>query len=266
MGVLNVTPDSFSDGNSYLDQRSAIDRAYQMVEEGADIIDVGGESTRPGAAEVSIEEEITRVKPVLEYICPRLRVPVSIDTYKREVAAMALDLGATLVNDISGLRGSPDLAGLVSRYNSGLVIMHMQGTPRNMQENPFYENVNVEILEFLRKKVLLAEDQGVNPDSIAIDPGIGFGKTVEHNLEILSDLEIYGSLGKPVLVGPSRKSFIGKILDKEVGDRVIGTAAVVAICVYSGVDFVRVHDIRIMKEVIQMADAIESFTGRRLNS
>ncbi|OGL45948.1 MAG: dihydropteroate synthase, partial [Candidatus Schekmanbacteria bacterium RBG_13_48_7] len=261
MGVLNITPDSFSDGNLYMNPADAVDRALEMIEEGADIIDIGAESTRPGAYIINEQEELNRILPVLKDLIKRTSVPISVDTYKEEVARTALENGASLINDISGLRTCPGIASLAAKWKASLVIMHMQGTPQNMQDNPSYKDVNREILDFLRERVLFAESEGVEPDHIAIDPGIGFGKTVNHNLEILKNLNQYRSLGKPLLLGPSRKSFIGKILHREVHERLAGTAAVVASSVLTGADILRVHDIRFMKDVIQMTGSIKNYNN-----
>jgi dihydropteroate synthase len=258
MGVLNVTPDSFSDGGLYFDKQLAIDRALQMVEEGADIIDIGGESTRPFSDPVPLEEELRRVIPVIEAIAPKVAVPISIDTYKAKVASEALQAGASIVNDISGLRFDPDLAKVVSENGAGLILMHIKGTPKTMQLDPHYEDVILEIKQYLKESIKKAESEGVHPDSIVIDPGIGFGKKLNHNLEIFRRLRELEELGKPILVGPSRKSFIGEILGVPVSERLYGTLGAVAYCALKGVHIVRVHDVKAVRQVLDIIDAIES--------
>jgi dihydropteroate synthase len=259
MGILNVTPDSFSDGGLYFNEFSAIIRALQMVDDGADIIDIGGESTRPGSESVSIEEELKRTIPVIVSLAKKINVPISIDTYKSEVAKTALDAGASMVNDVSGLRFDPLMASIVSPYEVPVVIMHIKGKPKDMQQNPVYEALIPEILDYLRSCIKSAMESGIPEDKIIIDPGIGFGKTFEHNLEIINNLREFTSLGKPLLIGPSRKAFIGKILgDVPAGERLEGTAAAVAISVMNGANIVRVHDVREMVKVVKVADAIKN--------
>ena len=259
MGILNVTPDSFSDGGRYFDRTLAIKRAHEMVEEGADIIDIGGESTRPGSEPVPLQEEIARTIPVIEEISKKIKVPVSIDTYKAEVAKRALDAGASIVNDISGLRFDPEMPKVVSRYKVPVVIMHIKGTPKNMQANPIYEALIPEIMDYLRESIKLAVESGIAEDKIIIDPGIGFGKTFDHNLEIIKNLHEFKYLEKPILIGPSRKAFIGKILDDAPApERLEGTAAAVAISILNGANIIRVHDVEEMKKVALVADAVKS--------
>ncbi|MEW6003183.1 MAG: dihydropteroate synthase [Nitrospirota bacterium] len=258
MGVLNVTPDSFSDGGLYFDKSAAIERAIQIVEEGADIIDIGGESTRPGSEPVSIEEEMNRVIPVIEALSKEIKISLSIDTYKSEVAKKALDAGASIVNDISGLRFDPKMPEIVSEYGVPLVIMHIKGKPKDMQQNPVYEALIPEIMDYLRYSIRLAVRAGIPEQRIIIDPGIGFGKTFEQNLEIINNLHEFTLLEKPILIGPSRKAFIGKILgDAPVAERLEGTAAAVAVSVMNGADMVRVHDIKEILKVIKVVDAIK---------
>jgi dihydropteroate synthase len=259
MGVLNVTPDSFSNGGKYEDTERAVERAREMFEEGADLVDVGGESTRPGAEPLPLEEERRRVIPLVKRLIKELGFPLSVDTYKEEIAREALDLGAHLINDISGA-GTPELTSLVARYKVPLIIMHMQGTPRNMQENPRYHSLIPEIISFLKERVEKAEEAGIDSESIVIDPGIGFGKTAEHNLEIIKRLEEFKVLGKPILIGTSRKSFIGKVLGLPVEERLEGTAATVAISILKGANIVRVHDVKEMVRVSRMTDAIKLVT------
>ncbi|MCG2813963.1 MAG: dihydropteroate synthase [Thermodesulfovibrionales bacterium] len=258
MGILNVTPDSFSDGGQYFDRTLAIKRAYEMVEEGADIIDIGGESTRPGSEPVPLQEEIARTIPVIEEISKKIKVPISIDTYKAEVAKRALDAGASIVNDISGLRFDPEMPKVVSQYKVPVVIMHIKGTPKNMQANPQYEALIPEVMDYLRESIRLAVESGIAEDKIIIDPGIGFGKTYDHNLEIIKKLREFTLLEKPLLVGPSRKAFIGKILgDAPASERLEGTAAAVAISILNGANIIRVHDVKEMKRVALVADAVK---------
>lgn len=258
MGILNVTPDSFSDGGRHFDKSAAIRRAYEMVEEGADIIDIGGESTRPGSESVSLQEEIDRTIPVIEEISKKIKVPVSIDTYKAEVAKRALDAGASIVNDISGLRFDPEMPKVVSQYKVPVVIMHIKGTPKNMQVNPIYEALIPEIMDYFRESIRLAVESGIAEDKIIIDPGIGFGKTLDHNLEIIKNLHEFTLLEKPLLAGVSRKAFIGKILgDAPASDRFEGTATAVAISILNGANIIRVHDVKEMKKVALVADAVK---------
>lgn len=256
MGIVNVTPDSFSDGGQHATVQAAVDHARRLVDEGADIIDIGGESTRPGAQSVPVEEELERVIPVVERLAPGIPVPISVDTYKAEVAEAALASGAHMINDISALRLDTRLGEVVARAGVPVVLMHMKGLPRDMQENPHYDSVIGEILGFLRDAVARAESCGIPREKIIIDPGIGFGKTVAHNLEILKRLGEFRSLGLPILVGTSRKSLIGKVLNLPVDQRLEGTAATVALAIASGADIVRVHDVRYMARVARMADAI----------
>jgi len=256
MGVLNVTPDSFSDGGKFLDEEGAVSRGIKMVEDGADIIDIGGESTRPGAKRVGAEEELKRVVPVVEKLAAKIDKPISVDTYKSEVARRALDAGAALVNDISALRMDDDMAPLLAERDAPVILMHMRGTPQNMQENPTYKSVMGEIISFLRERLQLARSKGIKMENILVDPGIGFGKTVQHNLEILRKLVELKSLGCPVVVGTSRKSFIGHTLDLPVEERLEGTAATVALSAANGANIVRVHDVKEMVRVVRMTDAI----------
>ncbi|MCK5505510.1 MAG: dihydropteroate synthase [Thermodesulfovibrionia bacterium] len=259
MGILNITPDSFSDGGSFIKADTAVEHAINMVEEGADIIDIGGESTRPGSDAITVSEELERVIPVIEKLSGRIRVPISIDTYKAEVAQKAIDAGASIVNDISGLRFDPEMPGVVSRNEVSVVIMHIKGTPKNMQKNPIYGNLIKEIIEYLEESIAIAEKAGVHHEKIIVDPGIGFGKMFEDNLEIINRLSEFRRLGKPLLIGASRKAFIGEVLgDAPVGDRVEGTAAAVAISIMNGADIVRVHDVKEMKKVAKVSDAIKS--------
>ncbi|MBI5213657.1 MAG: dihydropteroate synthase [Nitrospirae bacterium] len=258
MGILNVTPDSFSDGGVYFDKDKAVEHALRLVEEGADIIDIGGESTRPGSEPVSVEEETRRTAPVIEAIAKAVNVPISIDTYKAEVARRALDAGASIVNDISGLRFDPDMPKVVSEYKVPVIIMHIKGRPKDMQQNPVYEALIPEIMDYLRISIRLAGNFGIPENMIIIDPGIGFGKTFEHNLYIIKNLHEFTLLGMPVAVGVSRKAFIGKILgDAPPSERIEGTAAAVAISIFNGANIVRVHDVKEMAKVAKVADSIK---------
>lgn len=255
MGILNVTPDSFSDGGRYLDPDAAVARAREMVESGAEILDIGGESTRPGATPATVEEELRRVLPVVERLAASDLI-LSVDTSKAAVAKAALDAGAQIVNDITALRGDPDMAPVVAQYGAGVVLMHMQGTPRTMQKEPSYADVVADIAAFFEERRAAAKDAGIADDRIVFDPGIGFGKTVDHNLTILKRLGEFEALGRPLLLGPSRKRFIGAVLGTDVDDRLEGTAAAVAAGVLAGAAIVRVHDVKAMSRVARMAEAI----------
>lgn len=257
MGVLNVTPDSFYDGGRYTRLDAAVQRALQMVEEGADIIDIGGESTRPGSQPVPEEEELRRVLPVIEAIRARVDVPLSIDTTKSRVAERALQAGACLVNDISALGFDPQMAETIAEHGALCCLMHIQGTPQTMQQNPQYDDVVRDICRYFEQRLALAERAGIPRDRIWLDPGIGFGKTVEHNLDILRRLREFTVFGLPLLIGTSRKSFIGKVLgDLPPEERLEGTAATVAVAIVNGANVVRVHDVRAMVRVARMTDAI----------
>lgn len=255
MGIINVTPDSFAGDGLAGHFKQAVSQAERFKEEGADILDVGGESTRPGSSPVSEEDEFQRVVPLIKEIS-RLGLPVSVDTTKARIAEEALQCGAVMVNDISALRFDARMAEVVRGAGADVILMHMRGTPQTMQENPVYENVIQDIIKFLKERVAFCEDSGIRPEEIFIDPGIGFGKTLEHNLEIIKRLSDFKSLGKPVVVGPSRKSFIGKVLDVPVEERLEGTAAVVALCVQNGADILRVHDVKSMRRVMDMTWAV----------
>jgi dihydropteroate synthase len=258
MGILNVTPDSFSDGGIFFDKSAAIRQGIKMAEDGADIIDIGGESTRPGSEPVTIEEELRRTISVIEALAEEVNIPISIDTYKAEVAKRALDAGAEMVNDISGLRYDPLMPKVVAEYKVPVVIMHIKGSPKDMQKNPVYEALLPEIMDYLREGIRIAMKAGIPENNIIIDPGIGFGKRSEHNLEIIHALSEFALLEKPLLVGPSRKAFIGNILgDVPPGERFEGTAAAVAVSIFNGADIVRVHDVKEMAKVAKVADAIK---------
>jgi len=256
MGIVNVTPDSFSGDGLGADVGAAVERGLRMVEDGADILDIGGESTRPGGEPVSVDEELRRVIPVIEGIARRSSAPISIDTYKARVAQEALAAGACIVNDITGLRGDAKMREVARQAGAAVIVMHMQGTPRTMQDNAHYDDVIGEISAFLKQQADAALAAGIAQDQIVVDPGIGFGKNLEHNLEILRRLADFKALGYPVLVGPSRKRFIGAILDLPVDERLEGTAAAVALAIANGADIVRVHDVAQMVRVARVADAI----------
>lgn len=255
MGVVNVTPDSFSDGGLFLNTERAVEHAQVLVEEGADIVDVGGESSRPGSDPVSEEEELKRVGPVVTALAEKLNVPISIDTYKPHTADRCLNLGATMVNDITGLRGAA-MREVVARHDVPAVIMHMKGEPKTMQENPSYGDVVSDVKDFLAGRALEAERYGVR--QVVIDPGIGFGKTLAHNMTLLRRLSEFKELPYPVLVGVSRKSSIGQITGAPVDERLPGTLAATAIAVLNGADIVRVHDVKECRQVVQVAEAIRS--------
>lgn len=258
MGVLNRTPDSFSDAGKFMDEKSAIGRIRKMVRDGADIIDIGGESTRPGSRRVSVPEEMERTIPVIEKISGELEVPISIDTSKHEVAREAIRRGAAIVNDITGLKADPKMAGVISESGAAVCVMHIKGTPRDMQDNPVYGDLMAEIIGSLRESIDIALEAGISPDRIIVDPGIGFGKTVCHNLNIINRLSELKVLDKPILIGTSRKSFIGAVLNKTVGDRLMGTAATLALAIRGGADIIRVHDVKEMALVARMSDAVKT--------
>jgi dihydropteroate synthase len=255
MGVVNVTPDSFSDGGQFLDPGRAIERGRELVAEGADVLDVGGESTRPGAAAVSEEDELARVAPVIEGLVGA-GTSISIDTSKLAVAEAALAAGASIVNDVTALRAEPAIAALCADRNAELVLMHMQGSPRTMQEHPTYGDVVDDVKAFLAERMEFARREGVSEERIWLDPGIGFGKTVEHNLELLRRLRELTELGRPLVVGTSRKSFIGKLTGADVDQRLGGTIASCAIAVANGARMLRVHDLREVREGMQVVGAI----------
>ena len=256
MGILNVTPDSFSDGGRFLDPRKAVRRGRRLLREGADIIDVGGESTRPGARAVSAREEIRRVVPVIERLAKHGPL-VSIDTSKSSVARAAFRAGARMLNDVAALRGDSHIARVAAQAEVPVILMHRRGSPRTMQKNPRYRDIVRDIAGFLRSAVKRAWRAGVSRDRIILDPGIGFGKTPEHNLEILRRLGELRSLGFPLAIGTSRKSFLGHWLGKSVNERVFGTGATVAVSILRGADLVRVHDVRAMADVVRMTDLLK---------
>ena len=256
MGVLNVTPDSFSDGGLFLDKEKAISRGLKMVEEGADFIDIGGESTRPGSKPLGLEEELRRVIPVIESLAKETDVPISIDTYKSTVAGKAIDAGAQIINDISGLHLDPSLSQVVAKEDVPVVLMHIRGNPETMQKDIRYESLFSEIIQYLKDSIQRAESAGIDPEQIIIDPGIGFGKTVEDNLLILKNLQEFKILGKPLLLGTSRKSFIGKILNADITERLEGTLSSIVVGVLNGAHIIRCHDVIQAKRAIAIADAV----------
>jgi dihydropteroate synthase len=256
MGVLNITPDSFSDGGLFFEPHKAIEHGLRMAEAGADLIDVGGESSRPGSDPVPLDEELNRVIPIIEELASRLQIPISVDTYKSQVAERAIEAGAQMINDISGLRFDPQMPTVAVRYDTPLIIMHIKGIPKMMQQDPLYENLMGEIIDYLREGMAKAEQEGVDPHQVIIDPGIGFGKRVQDNLLIINRLSELNTLDRPLLIGTSRKSFIGAVLDAEVNQRGIGTLASVAVSILKGAHIVRVHDVAPIKQTVDMVDAI----------
>ena len=256
MGILNATPDSFYDGGQYFSHDRAAERIFEMVAEGADLIDIGGESTRPGSNPVGIDEEIKRVIPIIELVKGKIPVPISIDTRKSEVAEAAIESGAHMVNDVSGLRFDLKMASVTANYHVPIVVMHMKGLPKDMQQNPEYTDLIGEIYDGLEQSIHIALDHGIAKDKIIIDPGIGFGKTWDANFILLKRIKEFNSLGCPMLVGVSRKSFIGKALNLKENERLMGTAAAVAVSSLKGVHLMRVHDVKEMVQVARIVDHI----------
>ena len=256
MGILNVTPDSFSDGGQFIDTEKAIAHGVEMASQGAAVIDIGGESTRPGSKPVSINEEIERVTPIIKSLSEKVNIPISIDTYHIEAAKAALDAGASIINDITALNDKR-MGELAAEYEVPIILMHMQGTPATMQAEPKYNDVVQEVLEYLLERANRAEKAGVPKERIFIDPGIGFGKTIEHNLELLRNIDKFVATDYRVLIGTSRKSFIGKITKKPIpSERIFGTAATVALCAAAGVSIARVHDVPQMLDVVKITNAL----------
>ena len=255
MGIINLSPDSFYLGSRASSISDVLKIAEQMVEGGADYLDVGAESSRPGAKPISEEEELSIILPVIQQLCKKFSIPVSVDTYKPGVAQKVLDEGVSIINDITGLR-TPKLAAIIAEYDAGVVIMHMRGTPETMQEDLHYDDCLSEIKQFLEQGIRTAESAGIASDRIWVDPGIGFGKTVKHNLEILGNLDFFASLQKPILLGTSRKSFIGKILDLSVADRLEGSLATAVIGVMKGARILRVHDVEETYRAVKIASEI----------
>jgi dihydropteroate synthase len=258
MGILNITPDSFSDGGCYLDPEAALAQALKLVEEGADILDLGAESTRPGALPVTNKEELERLLPVLKRVRKEVLVPISIDTVSPEVAKRSLEAGADIVNDVSGLkRSGSDMAKVVKKFGAGLVLMHSRGTPETMKTLASYGNVVEDVMTELRESIRIATEAGIDREQIVVDPGLGFAKTTDQNLEIMKNLGAFHGLELPVMLGPSRKAFIGKVTGKEVDEREFGTAACVASAVMNGIQIVRVHDVKAMRDVVRVAESIK---------
>jgi dihydropteroate synthase len=256
MGVINVTPDSFSDGGKFFESNVAISHAKRLVSQGVDIIDIGGESTRPGSESVTKDEEMKRVIPVIEGIFNEVKVPISIDTGKSEVAMAALDAGACIINDISAMRSDPKIANVAAESQTPLILMHMQGTPKDMQKDPKYGDIMGDIREFLQERLDFAQSKGVPRENMIIDPGIGFGKTLEHNYEIIRRLRELKELNLPILIGTSRKSFIGSTLGLDVNERLEGTLATITMSIINGADIIRVHDVMEAVRTAKMTDAI----------
>jgi dihydropteroate synthase len=261
MGVVNVTPDSFFDGGRYFDAAAAVAHALRLVEEGADLLDIGAESTRPGADVVDEAEECRRVIPVVTAVAKAVTIPVSIDTSKAAVARAALDAGASLVNDVTALRGDSAMADLIAKTGAGIVLMHMHGTPRTMQQAPRYDDVVVEISDFFEERISFATAHGIARRQIILDPGIGFGKLLGHNLTVLARLSQFLQFDRPLMVGVSQKSFLGELVNRSVQERQWATAAAVAMAVDRGAGIIRVHDVRAMKDVVQVAAAISRQTS-----
>ena len=261
LGIVNLTPDSFSDGGRYPSVDAAVEGALALEAEGADVIDVGGESTRPGSEPVPAEEERRRVLPFVERAAPRLRIPISVDTTKLEVARAALDAGAEIVNDISGLRFEPRLGELAAERGAGLILMHLRGVPRTMQQEIHYDDLVGEVTSELGASLETARAAGCRDDQLVVDPGLGFGKTAEHNLILLNRLDALLALGRPLLVGPSRKSFIGKAFDLPVEDRLEGTLAACVVALLRGARLFRVHDVRSARHALDLAESIRRAEG-----
>ncbi len=258
MGAINITPDSFSDGGMYFQPDKAVARALEMVEEGADLIDIGGESTRPGSRPLDPGEELRRIVPVIRKVATQTDIPISVDTKKARVAREALEAGGQLINDVSALRSDPEMGDIIASHGVPVVLMHMRGTPETMQQEIHYVSLISEIAQYLRQSMDLACRVGVDPEKIIIDPGIGFGKTVDHNLALIKHLNQFRTLGRPILIGTSRKSFIGKVLNLDVTEREEGTMASVAASILNGAHMVRVHNVRNAVRVAQLTDAIKA--------
>ncbi len=262
MGIVNATPDSFSDGGQFLDSSRAVDQAQHLAEEGAQIIDVGGESTRPGAAPVAKADELRRVLPVVAELAKRSSVLISVDTTKADVARAALDAGAHIVNDISGLTFDPEMPAVCAAARAGVVCMHIRGTPQSMQEDPRYEDVVVEVCQFLERCLVELERQGIAREQVVIDPGIGFGKTASHNLEILGSIKRFRELGRPVCIGHSRKRFLKKLLGRPVDERSFGTVGVSVAVALQGAEILRVHDVAATRDAVLACQAVLTLNKR----
>ena len=258
MGILNVTPDSFSDGGRYVDADAACAHAMAMIEQGADLLDIGAESSKPGAVAIDEEEERRRLLPIVRELCRRTTIPLSIDTTKAAIAEEALDAGAALINDISALRFDPRMASVVARSGAGVILMHMQGTPATMQRTASYTYVVEDVRAFLAARLEVAQQAGIPRDRILLDPGIGFGKNCEHNVTLLNHLDAFQKLGRPIVVGVSRKAFLGKILGRTIDERLMGTAGAVAVAIMKGARVIRVHDVAPIRDVVKIVEAIMS--------
>jgi len=258
MGIVNVTPDSFSDGGDFLETQAAVDHALSLIEDGADVIDIGGESTRPGSSPIGADEEIARVIPVIEGIARQVQIPISIDTTKAAVARQALDAGATIVNDISGLTFDDEMPNVCAEASPGVVCMHIQGIPQTMQLNPKYKDVVNDICQFFSQRLDELHSKGIARERIILDPGIGFGKTAEHNLQILSNIQKFRALGRPVLIGHSRKRFLGKVLGRAVDERVAGTLGLSISLAAQSTDIIRVHDVRATRDALLAWSAVSN--------
>jgi len=258
MGILNVTPDSFSDGGRYVDADAACAHAMAMIEQGADLLDIGAESSKPGAVAIDEEEERRRLLPIVRELCRRTTIPLSIDTTKAAIAEEALDAGAALINDISALRFDPRMASVVARSGAGVILMHMQGTPVTMQRTASYTYVVEDVRAFLAARLEVVQQAGIPRDRILLDPGIGFGKNCEHNVTLLNHLDAFQTLGRPIVVGVSRKAFLGKILGRTIDERLMGTAGAVAVAIMKGARVVRVHDVAPIRDVVKIVEAIMS--------
>jgi dihydropteroate synthase len=262
MGIVNVTPDSFSDGGRFFSLAAAVAHAEQLIQEGADLLDIGGESSRPGAAPVPVDEELRRVLPLVRELSKRTAVPLSVDTTKAKVARACLDSGASIINDITGLRGDPEMVPLLRQTSAGVVVMHMQGTPPTMQLNPTYQNVVTEIGDFFSERLSQLESEGIAGDRICLDPGIGFGKTFPQTMRQLKNLDEYAPLARPVLVGVSRKGFIGQITGRPRDQRLVGSLAAVSVGLAQGaIHILRVHDVAATKDFLSVHSAIQSADG-----
>lgn len=262
IGIVNVTPDSFSDGGAFFDRDCAVAQALKLVDDGADLLDIGGESTRPYSKSISAEEELARVLPVVEEVCRRTSVPVSIDTSKSSVAEAALGAGAEIINDITGLAGDARMIEVAGATQAGLCVMHMQGTPQTMQDNPTYDDVVEEVFHYLEGRLAALMSAGIQPSRVCLDPGIGFGKTHQHNVTLAAHCDRFHELGHPLLVGHSRKGFIGKLLGDKTADRTAGTIGVALALARQGVQVIRVHDVRPVHEALLLFEAVGGIDGR----
>ncbi len=261
MGIINLSPESFYSSSRCETSQEAFHLAERMVAEGADILDIGAESTRPGSTPLSVHEELGRLLPVIEKIAEFVKIPISVDTYKPEVAHQTLKVGATIINDVTGLQKSPEMAQVISRFRAGVILMHMQGSPETMQDNPNYVNLLTEITEFLKVSISIAVSAGIDPNKIAIDPGIGFGKTDSHNLQILKNLSHFKELDKPILLGISRKSLIGNILNVAVDERLEGSLSAAVFGVMQGASIIRTHDVQATRRAVKVVESIMKEEG-----